>query len=330
MSSTLRKTLEQAEPNLHQILSHIADGVLLVDKAGTVVYANPAAESIFGYESGRMEGCMLGYPVIEGMAEVEIPQADGMTAVAEFRSVEITWQGKPVYLASFRDITQRKRAERRVATLSRELVTAYERAQREIGHELHDGVGQLLLGIRLSIDGVKRAHGTDATAGMDKLGGMVDEVIEELRRLSHALKPAVLDDFTFLDALQSHVERLRDESGLDVTLRHDGVADRNNDMVETVAFRIVQEALTNVLRHADTDRADVEVYEQAGALHLRIADDGRGFDTDAQDPAHQQDAAIGLKGMSERAELIGGTFSIDSTPGRGTVITASLPLDQQT
>jgi len=323
MQSTLRETLQQTEPNLHQILSYIPDGVLLLDKAGAVVYANPAAEVLFGYASGLMEGCLLGYPVVEGMAEVEIPQTDGSTATAEFRSVEIHWRERAVYLAAFRDITQRKRAERRVGTLSRELLTAYERAQREIGHELHDGVGQQLLGIRLSVEGAKRAHGTDVTARLDKLGTMVDEVIEELRRLSHALKPAVLDDFTFLEALQSLVDRLREESGIDIILRHDGLGDRDNNMVETVAFRIIQEALTNVLRHAGVESAEVDVREHGRALHVRIADAGVGFEV--SDPS---EAGIGMKGMSERAELIGGTFTVDSAPHRGTVINVTLPLDQ--
>lgn len=321
MSITLRSTLEEAEPNLNRVLYHLADGILLVDKEGIVVYANPEAERLFGYESGKMEGCMLGYPVIEGMAEVEIPQVDGNVAVAEFRSVEITWRDRPAYLASFRDITQRKNAEKRVASLSKALVSAYERAQREIGHELHDGVGQMLLGVRLSLDSARRAPREVIPERLVKLGTMVDEVVAELRRLSHELKPAVLDDFSFLEALHSHLERLRDETGLEVEFTHRGLSGNNTDMVETVAFRIIQEALTNVIRHAGVTRATLLVEEVDGVLRLRIADSGAGFEV-----SDHSDGSIGLRGMAERAELIGGTFEVASATGRGTAITAVLPL----
>ncbi|MFW5729623.1 MAG: PAS domain S-box protein [bacterium] len=321
MSITLRNALEEAEPNLNHVLHHLADGILLVDTDGVVVYANPAAERLFGYETGKMEGCMLGYPVIAGVAEVEIPQDDATVLVAEFRSVEITWRERPAYLASFRDITQRKRAEKRVASLSKALVSAYERAQREVGHELHDGIGQMLLGVRLSLDSARRAGCEEIPERLQKLGTMVEEVIGELRRMSHELKPAVLDDFSFLEALHSLLERLRDETGLEVEFTSRGLSGGNTDMVETVAFRIVQEALTNVIRHAGVSRATLLVEETDGSLRLRIADDGNGFDV-----TDQSDDSIGLRGMAERAELIGGTFEVVSTPGRGTAITAVLPL----
>lgn len=312
---------QQEEPDLNLVLSYMADGVLLIEPEGTVRYANPAAEELFGYESGRMVGCMLGYPVMAGMAEVEIPHLDGAVSVAEFRTVETRIGGRIFYLASFRDITKRKRAEERVAKLSRELVNAYERAQREIGHELHDGIGQLLLGVRLSLDGARRLDGEPAMEQLDSLAEMVDEVINEVRRLSHALKPAVLDDFSFRDAVESHVERLQDETGLAVELEHSGLSGRNTDMVETVAFRILQEALTNVLRHADVREAQVRIAESEESLFLRVSDAGRGFD-----PSAQPEDSIGLKGMAERAELIGGNLDVQSAPGAGTVVTATLPL----
>jgi PAS domain S-box-containing protein len=210
----------------------------------------------------------------------------------------------------------------RLEALSRRLVEVQETERREIGRELHDHVGQLLTGVKLLLESSRYRPLDDARR--EEMQELVNEVLERVRDLSMSLRPSMLDDLGLVPALVWHVEHYSRQTGVEVDLRHSGLDRRFPTQVETAAFRIVQEALTNVARHSGAGRASAVLTADAGILQLEVSDRGRGFDPAASTAR----ASSGLSGMRERARLLGGRLDIDSRPGEGTRIAADLPVEQ--
>jgi signal transduction histidine kinase len=154
---------------------------------------------------------------------------------------------------------------------------------------------------------------------------IVDDVIATVRRLSFDLRPADLDQFGLLPALLGLFERYTAQTGILVDFKHRDIDRRFAPKIETAAYRVVQEALTNAARHASVAGITVRFWMQGNKLHLQIDDRGRGFNPDA---VMKVARSSGLFGMSERIALVGGRMTIDSAPGAGTTITAELPLDE--
>lgn len=226
------------------------------------------------------------------------------------------------------DITERKKGEdalrdftQRLETLSRRLLQVQEEERRAIARELHDEIGQTLTAIKLTLSALRRRLADDtALAMLDDGIGMADVAIGQVRDRSLDLRPPMLDDIGLAGTLEWLVRRLAAKVSLRITADIAPLAERPVPEVESSAFRIAQEALTNALRHAGARQADVRLWEEAGSLCLSVKDDGRGFDPQAQAEG------FGLSGMRERALLLGGDFMLDSSPGLGTEIRARLPI----
>lgn len=201
-------------------------------------------------------------------------------------------------------------------TLSRRLLMVQEEERRFLARELHDEVGQALTGLQFEL-AAARSRGEFALAAAE---ATVQALTEQVRQLSMDLRPAALDAFGLLPALQWLLERFQTRTGIAVALRHQGIERRFPPVVEIAAYRVVQEALTNVARHADVDRAMISLLGD-GTLLIVIRDDGRGFD-----PATTPTPS-GLRGLRERVELLAGTVAIDAALGAGVCITAEFPLD---
>ena len=208
---------------------------------------------------------------------------------------------------------------RRLAALSQRLVEVQETEHREIARELHDEVGQLLTGLLFMIEG----HGPGDGDRNEEMKRTVNDLIDRVRDLSMNLRPPMLDDLGLLSALTWQIERFETQTGISVRFHHADLDRRFGPQVEITAFRIVQEALTNVARHSGVRQASVDVWANATSLGVRIEDEGRGFDVAAALAARSS----GLEGMRERSRLVGGHLAIESEPGRGTRVSAELPLD---
>jgi PAS domain S-box-containing protein len=209
-------------------------------------------------------------------------------------------------------------SHRRLAALSRRLVDVQETERREIARELHDEVGQLLTGLLFKIEG----HGVGTGNVKDEMKAIVNDLIDRVRALSMNLRPPMLDDLGLLSALTWQIDRFQAQTGISVRFRHADLDRRFGVQVEITAFRIVQEALTNVARHAGVKEASVDVWANATSLGARIEDQGRGFDV----ATALATRSSGLEGMRERSRLAGGHLEIDSKPGRGTRLSLDLPL----
>jgi PAS domain S-box-containing protein len=253
------------------------------------------------------------------------------TAAGDYRSFAV--RGVPTgegpnrgWVGTFTDITARKLAEaalqetsEHLRALSRRLLEVQEQERRFVAAELHDEVGQLLTGLNYQIELAARAGASEPLAAARTI---VQDLTARVRELSQRLRPTVLDDLGLAPAIAWLIDRMKAQNELTVSFDHRGLEGRLPPAVETAAFRIVQEALTNVARHAGVSAASVVLARDADTLEVRISDAGRGFDA-AQVDVHNHG---GLSGMRERAAWLGGRLTIETAPRAGVRITASLPI----
>jgi signal transduction histidine kinase len=214
------------------------------------------------------------------------------------------------------DVTDRKRAGEELA---HRLLEAQEAERRSIARELHDDFGQVLTAIRLSLQG--GAHPAESIS-------LVDDAIQRMRDLALDLRPAILDDLGLEAALRWYVAREAGRAGLGFRLDVASIGTRLAPALETACFRLVQEALTNVIRHGRASAVEVKLAAPDGEVHVSISDDGKGFDVRA---ARRRAAAGGSQGlliMEERVSLAGGKLEIRSGQGKGTTVAARIPLPE--
>ncbi len=222
---------------------------------------------------------------------------------------------------------QLSHGERRYRSLAKAVWRVQEEERRRLARELHDGIGQTLTALKNQLEMIERQAVAEGGIG----GRLRDSVelaaraLAETRELSRLLRPAVLDDLGLLAALRWLVRWLEERTGLKVALAVGDVEDRLPADLETLVFRVSQEALTNVLKHARVGHAELALDRVGDRLRLRIADRGVGFD-----PAAQASESLGgLRGMRDRVELLGGHFDLRSRPGTGTTIEAEIPLARE-
>jgi signal transduction histidine kinase len=223
------------------------------------------------------------------------------------------------------EITVRRHAEQRAATqaarsqaLSKRLLNVQEEERRSLARELHDQVGQLLTGLRFQLEAA-------ASRGVD-LGESItltDELLRGIRELTLQLRPRMLDDFGLKAALEWHVARFAKQTGIAVELDLTLPDGRLPAELETAAYRLVQESLTNVARHSGATAASVTVAASEERLHVEVSDRGKGFDVDA---ALGRRDSLGLAGMTERVKLAGGELEVVARPGHGSRLHAEFPL----
>jgi PAS domain S-box-containing protein len=225
----------------------------------------------------------------------------------------------------YSDITERKAAEVSLQALSSRLMEVQETERQHLARELHAEIGQLLTGLRLLLRPGGEAPAEEIRSRFEQAQTIVDDLLGRIRRLSFDLRPADLDQFGLLPALLALFERYTAQTGVLVDFKHQKMARRLAPQVETAAYRVVQEALTNTARHAGVAGLAVRIWVHAGKLNLQVEDRGCGFDPEATLKAPR---SSGLIGMRERISLLGGSMTIESSQGAGTTITAELPVDE--
>lgn len=219
---------------------------------------------------------------------------------------------------------QMQSATERMQTLSRRLVEVQENERRTVARELHDEAAQALVSLRYGLQLLERETGAGVAARVAELKQTTDAVIDSLHRLAGALRPASLDLVGLEAALRQYLHSIESKWSLTVRFKARGLKDgRLPAAVETALYRVVQEAVTNVLRHASATRIDVLVERRDGRVVVVVEDDGKGFVPAAAGGTER----LGLVGMRERAEALGGTLIIESAPGEGTTIAVEVACD---
>jgi signal transduction histidine kinase len=181
----------------------------------------------------------------------------------------------------------------------------------------------MLTGLKLLMETSLRPTTLAEQQALDEALEMIHSLLEQVRQLSIDLRPQMLDDLGLIIALDWHLKRYSKQTGIQVEFKRSTLSERLPPQLETVVFRIVQEALTNVARHAQVKHATVRLFKDEDRVRIQIEDQGMGFDAG---DALRRRASTGLLGMKERAELLGGEFTLDSTPGGGTRLTVELPM----
>jgi PAS domain S-box-containing protein len=214
-------------------------------------------------------------------------------------------------------------ARQRLQMLAKRLMEVQETERRHIARELHDEIGQHLTGINLVLGTVDHLSAEGAVTRLKEVHALVDGLIARVRDVSLDLRPAMLDDFGVLTALSWLFDRYTTQTGIKVAFQHCAMQQRFAAEQETAVYRIVQEALTNVARHAGVGSVKVDAWADGGILGVSITDQGAGFDVDA---VLANGMTGGLAGLRERAMLLGGRLTVESKPGAGTRLIAELPL----
>ncbi len=211
--------------------------------------------------------------------------------------------------------------------LSRQLLSVQEEERRKISRELHDVIAQSLSSINLRLAELKTESETSREILCQKIDStqtLVEKTVEIVHRFARELRPSVLDDLGLIPALEAHLKTFMQETGVRVKLTAFGEIEESDNATLTILYRIAQEALANVARHAHAIHAQVTILDLDGTIRMDITDDGIGFEVDGQSCAVKT-IRLGLLGMKERIEMIGGCFCIESAPGKGTTIRIELP-----
>lgn len=230
------------------------------------------------------------------------------------------------------DMTERKQAERRLEEnsrrlkdLTRRLLELQESERRHLARELHDEIGQALTAVKVLLQRAIR-EGGDARERLDETIAVVDQTIRQVRGIALDLRPAMLDDLGLVAALRWYVERVAARTGLEGRFVVDPEEIRASKEVETACFRVAQEALTNMARHARARRFTVELLRGGKGLDLIVRDDGIGFDPDEAARRAAGGASLGLAGIRERVALVGGHVGFVSREGDGSAVRVFFPL----
>lgn len=336
------EALQASEKRYRELFENANDIVFTTDLTGQFTSINRAGETLTGYP--RDEASSMHYadvvapedrPVARHMLkrkltgevertqyEIEIVTRDGRRVPLEVHTALIYQDGQPVGMHGIaRDITARRQAQQALRQLNERL----EEEAKRIAHALHDEAGQLLGSVHLALEEIARELPANVRGRLRAVKELLDKIEEELRRLSHELRPTVLDDLGLLPALEFLADRVAKRSGLVITVR--GVPEgRLAPLMETTLYRSVQEALTNVVRHAQARQVRVEIRREESVLQCSVRDDGVGFDMPAIQ-ARRGDRGLGLIGIRERAGALGGTLAIQSVPGQGTELLITIPLE---
>jgi signal transduction histidine kinase len=329
-----------------RLLDRQPDATLLLDDEA-VCYANPAARAQLGLPSDEPVPGLPLDALLDGASVQRVRQAlgnaargDGWTALdrLRLRRVDETWIARDGELVAIPEgtgcaqLTLRAAvaeqsaplvaaARRALAESSLRAIEAQERERARLSRELHDQIGQSLSALALRLRLLLQRHAIpDDDPQVTALSEILDDVLEQTRSMSLQLRPPQLDDFGLPSALRSLLQRLFANTGIHYDIEIEGSRDMPANRVSVAAYRIIQECLTNVLRHAQANAIRVELHADASGLALVVVDDGQGFDLERVDSER-----LGLRGMRERAEALSGQLRLQSRAGLGTRVWAWLP-----
>ncbi len=328
--------------------------VLLVDSDHCIVYANKAVQKEFGVDPARIiggycpkvvhgvDGVFPGCPLEESVETgegVEREVFDQKTGhwlrSAIYPTDGQTEQGKRIFFHMVTDITESKQVEEqlrashdRIQGLAAHLETVREEERKRIARDLHDETSQTLASLAASLEAVASVLPADATEVRDrlrKLKSLSVGILDEINKLIYELRPTLLDDLGLVAAARWLAESNLRASGVAVNFRTTGRGRRQPSPMETMLFRVIQEAISNIARHADAKNVNVSLHFRKSAVRVDIRDDGRGFDVEEAISSKHRPRGLGLLGMKERVELFNGSFTIRSRLGEGTDLTFTVP-----
>jgi signal transduction histidine kinase len=228
-----------------------------------------------------------------------------------------------------RDVTRERWMQDNLRYYLEQITQAQEEERKRIARELHDDTAQALYGLTRQIDNFVRGNSSLQPGVVAFLSGIENgmrDLLQSVRRFSQDLRPSILDDLGLLPAIRWLLDDLERKHGVKADLRVTGEQRRLSAHAELMLFRVVQEALRNIVRHAQASKVDLLMDFDPGRLRVRVADNGKGFSLSGDLKDLPREGRLGLAGMEERARLIGGKLHIDSKPGEGTAVLVDAPV----
>jgi len=224
-------------------------------------------------------------------------------------------------------VDQARHMQEQLRHLSRQVLRAQEEERKRISRELHDVIAQTLTGINIHLAFLEKEAGNNKDFGriIARTQQLVEKSVDIVHRFALELRPAVLDDLGLIPALNTFMKGFKEETGIHVSLSAFAGVEKVNGERRIVLYRVAQEALTNAARHAQASHVEVRIQKRKGAICMRIIDNGRGFQVEPVRRAKEV-KRLGLLGMKERLEMVGGTFTVTTAPGKGTTVQAEVPL----
>jgi PAS domain S-box-containing protein len=346
--SASRSASAKIRLDILDILDALPFYVLLVDKDHYILEANSAVYTYLGVKREDIlgkycplvihglehpfDGCPLEEAAEKNQAierELFDPKSGRWITSAIYPTTALTQDGKIIFFHMVTDITERKQAEEQLRNLSTRLESVREEEKRKIARDLHDETTQLLTSLTAYLEAAAEtlpAGADEARVFLRKAQALCVNIFDELRKLINELRPSSLDGFGLMAAIHSLVESHLKSAGVNVNFRTTGKVRRLAPSLEIALFRVIQEALNNIARHAHANTADVSVQFKKDGIKVSIKDDGIGFDFQEAISSKEGLRGLGLLGMRERVELMNGSLVIKSSPGHGTEITIEVPL----
>jgi PAS domain S-box-containing protein len=346
-SEDLERLVKKQTREITSILKYTPAVVYIKDKESRYTLVNSRFEELFGVRNtevrGKTDNDILSKKVADQFlasdAEVlkesrtlqieeHIPQSDGLHTYLAIKFPIYDESGNISRVCGIlNDITAVKKAQTQMRRLSGSIMANQEKERSAIARELHDELGQVLTALRMdSVWMYERLKRKDPEASERALTmcRLIDKNIEDVRGMAFRLRPGVLDDLGLVDALEWYTTDFERRTEITCVFEQDGIPSLN-DTVSTAAYRIAQEALTNVARHAFASRVAVVLKSQNGILTLAVVDDGKGFDASEL----SESEGLGVAGMRERATLVGGVLEVNSQPNQGTEVCFKVPIDRE-
>ncbi|GIO59551.1 MULTISPECIES: sensor histidine kinase [Paenibacillus] len=349
----IRMTDEHLNDLLKKMYANSMEAIFFIDEKGSVVAMNPAAENILdidviermqsgvddsfcqackGYTDEKDQiscsKCYLDYPKGDFSSFQVYLQTRGEGVVPYAASYHTIDEERGIRVLMLLDLTKQQKTQEMLqrSNLLKYVIKAQEDERKRISRELHDSVAQELLSSLVDLRVVKYMEvGEDVLKKLQQTEVSLTRLLDDIRHLSVELRPASLDDLGLEAAFRSHFKWIEKNYGLLVDFSAELSAARYGSEIETVVYRVCQEAVLNALKYAGTDEVHVRLCEEDGVLQLTVKDDGTGFNMNENEA---KGTGLGLYGMRERAELVGGQFMLYSAIGEGTKVELRIPCSE--
>lgn len=342
------EALRESEERYHSMFENSTTATIIVEEDMTIAMANAECEKLFGIPREGIEGkrSWTEFVIKEDLQKMidyhhKRREKDGEApAEYEFRFVDNRGNIKDIYLkvgmipgtkraiASMMDITDRKRAEQEIRSFPRRLIGVIEEERKRIARDLHDECGKNLTALRFSLEKLKPTHpmGGRKKKGFDEVMLLIEQVGDNIRNIASDMRPDTLDHLGLIPTLEWYIKDISDRiPEIRIGFQAVGFKKRLDPETETVLYRIIQEGLTNVLKHAKAKRVNIQLTCSHPKVILTMKDDGKGFEEKkGLSPSGSRKQGIGLLGMRERVASIGGIINIRSGKGKGTMIRVEL------
>jgi len=344
-----QQDLQTSEERYRKLFENAIDGIWIHDLEGNILNVNNAAEKMMGYSreqlykmnvksflseesldlAHRIRKKLLNNEPVEQPYEQRVFRSDGSEAYIQLATSVVIDKGNPVGFQHIaRDITEQKRMNENLRFYLRQSTRAQEEERKRISHELHDDTIQALVVLSRQLDALAtsgKGLSKEAHQHLEELWKQTDSILQGVRRLSQDLRPAAIDRLGLLPAVQWLASEVNKHSGIATKVNILGKEHRLSEEVAIALFRVTQEALRNVWRHSGATSAEITFEFSDKITRIIVSDNGKGFKLTGNLGDLAKHGKLGLAGMQERVQLVGGTISVQSEPGKGTTITVEAP-----